>query len=181
MSRATPRARDAYRWWHRVGFRWGDNDAYGHVNNTVYYEWFDSSVNAWMVEQGMLDIFFQLIAPHGLLELSAIFVAAGAGLRLFWTMLVPGARSRGTALAEEGRITLAVALGLTITLFASGLLEGYVTPSTVLPWPVKVGIGVVACAVFWGYIFIVGKEAVRRGASGDDDADFRVEVAPVAA
>jgi acyl-CoA thioester hydrolase len=36
--------------------RWGDNDAYGHVNNTVYYEWFDSAVNAWMVEQGMLDI-----------------------------------------------------------------------------------------------------------------------------
>jgi len=36
--------------------RWADNDAYGHVNNTVYYEWFDSAVNAWMVEQGMLDI-----------------------------------------------------------------------------------------------------------------------------
>ena len=36
--------------------RWADNDAYGHVNNTVFYEWFDSAVNAWMVEQGMLDI-----------------------------------------------------------------------------------------------------------------------------
>ena len=36
--------------------RWADNDAYGHVNNTVYYEWFDSAVNAWMVEQGLLDI-----------------------------------------------------------------------------------------------------------------------------
>ena len=36
--------------------RWADNDAYGHVNNTVYYEWFDSAVNAWMVEQGILDI-----------------------------------------------------------------------------------------------------------------------------
>lgn len=36
--------------------RWADNDAYGHVNNTVYYEWFDSAVNAWMVQNGMLDI-----------------------------------------------------------------------------------------------------------------------------
>ena len=36
--------------------RWADNDAYGHVNNTVYYEWFDSAVNAWMVDEGMLDI-----------------------------------------------------------------------------------------------------------------------------
>ena len=40
----------------KVTTRWADNDAYGHVNNTVYYEWFDSAVNAWMVEQGMLDI-----------------------------------------------------------------------------------------------------------------------------
>ena len=36
--------------------RWADNDAYGHVNNTVYYEWFDTVVNAWLIEQGMLDI-----------------------------------------------------------------------------------------------------------------------------
>ena len=36
--------------------RWGDNDDYGHVNNTVYYEWFDSAVNALMVDLGMLDI-----------------------------------------------------------------------------------------------------------------------------
>ena len=36
--------------------RWADNDAYGHVNNTVYYDWFDTAVNAWLVEQGLLDI-----------------------------------------------------------------------------------------------------------------------------
>ena len=42
--------------WRSMTTRWADNDAYGHVNNTVYYEWFDSAVNAWLVEQGMLDI-----------------------------------------------------------------------------------------------------------------------------
>ena len=36
--------------------RWADNDAYGHVNNTVYYEWFDTAVNRWLVEAGLLDI-----------------------------------------------------------------------------------------------------------------------------
>ena len=36
--------------------RWADNDAYGHVNNTVYYQWFDSAVNAWLVSEGLLDI-----------------------------------------------------------------------------------------------------------------------------
>jgi acyl-CoA thioester hydrolase len=36
--------------------RWADNDAYGHINNTVYHQWFDSAVNAWLVSEGLLDI-----------------------------------------------------------------------------------------------------------------------------
>lgn len=36
--------------------RWADNDAYGHVNNVVYYAWFDTAVNAWLVDAGLLDI-----------------------------------------------------------------------------------------------------------------------------
>ena len=56
MTRSIPRGRTHYRWFMTCSTRWADNDAYGHVNNTVYYEWFDSAVNAWMVEQGMLDI-----------------------------------------------------------------------------------------------------------------------------
>ena len=36
--------------------RWADNDAYGHVNNVVHYAWFDTAVNAWLVEAGLLDI-----------------------------------------------------------------------------------------------------------------------------
>ena len=56
MSREAPAERSDFRHWHRFTTRWGDNDAYGHVNNTVYYQWFDSAVNAWLVEQGLLDI-----------------------------------------------------------------------------------------------------------------------------
>jgi acyl-CoA thioester hydrolase len=56
VSRTPPAGRAEFKAWRRVTTRWADNDAYGHVNNTVYYEWFDSAVNAWMVEQGMLDI-----------------------------------------------------------------------------------------------------------------------------
>lgn len=56
MSRTPPAPRSDFRIWRTVSTRWADNDAYGHVNNTVYYEWFDSAVNAWMVEQGLLDI-----------------------------------------------------------------------------------------------------------------------------
>lgn len=56
MSREQPAARSEFKVWRKFTTRWADNDAYGHVNNIVYYEWFDSAVNAWMVEQGMLDI-----------------------------------------------------------------------------------------------------------------------------
>ena len=56
MSRPVPRGRDAYRWFMTCPTRWADNDVYGHVNNTVYYEWFDTAVNRWLVEAGLLDI-----------------------------------------------------------------------------------------------------------------------------
>ena len=56
VSRAAPARRSAFKVWRTFTTRWADNDAYGHVNNTVFYQWFDSAVNAWLVEQGMLDI-----------------------------------------------------------------------------------------------------------------------------
>ena len=56
MSRTPFRGRDHYRVWREIGTRWGDNDVYGHVNNVVYYSWFDTAVNGWLIEQGLLDI-----------------------------------------------------------------------------------------------------------------------------
>lgn len=48
--------RSAYKVFQTIGTRWMDNDAYGHVNNVVYYSWFDTAVNAYLIEQGVLDI-----------------------------------------------------------------------------------------------------------------------------
>lgn len=48
--------RDAYRVFRTLTTRWADNDVYGHVNNVVYYSWFDTAVNAYLIEQGVLDI-----------------------------------------------------------------------------------------------------------------------------
>lgn len=55
---AKPRAepRSAYRAFRPITTRWMDNDVYGHVNNVVYYSWFDTAVNAHLIEQGVLDI-----------------------------------------------------------------------------------------------------------------------------
>jgi acyl-CoA thioester hydrolase len=54
-SKARAVRRD-FRVWSTHSTRWADNDAYGHVNNVVYYEWFDSAVNGWLVREGLLDI-----------------------------------------------------------------------------------------------------------------------------
>lgn len=51
-----PERRSAYKAFRTISTRWMDNDAYGHVNNVVYYSWFDTAVNAWLIEQGLLDI-----------------------------------------------------------------------------------------------------------------------------
>ena len=55
-AREPLRGREAYKVWRRITTRWADNDAYGHVNNTIYYSWFDTAVNAWLIEAGLLDI-----------------------------------------------------------------------------------------------------------------------------
>ena len=51
-----PPTRDAYPYFTTVDTRWMDNDAYGHVNNVVYYSFFDTAVNRWLIERGVLDI-----------------------------------------------------------------------------------------------------------------------------
>lgn len=119
-----------------------------------------------MAAHDKLPIFFGLILPHGLLELTAVFVAAGAGLRLGWTWIAPGQRSRRLALAQEGRATIAMAMGLTVVLLISGLIEGFVTGSA-LPTAARISIGVVAEVIFLAYVFIVGRRAAARGQRGD--------------
>ena len=56
MSREALSGRDHYRAWREIGTRWSDNDIYGHINNIVYYGWFDTAVNAWLIEAELLDI-----------------------------------------------------------------------------------------------------------------------------
>ena len=119
-----------------------------------------------MADHDMLGVFFSLISPHGLLELTCIFVAGAAGLKLFWTMLVPGPRSRSAALATEGRSLITVAGGLTVALAAAGIIEAFVTPASI-PWSVKITIGAGALALLWAYTLILGRSAVAVGVTGD--------------
>ncbi|MEU4315182.1 stage II sporulation protein M [Nocardia sp. NPDC024068] len=113
-----------------------------------------------MAEAGRLDSFFGFLLPHGMLELTAIFIAGGAGLKLGWTLVDPGPMSRGEAVAHQGRATAAIALGLVPTLLVAGLLEGFVTPS-VLPTPARIACGLLVETVFLTYIVTAGRRAVH--------------------
>ncbi|MFB1294434.1 stage II sporulation protein M [Mycobacterium sp. pW049] len=119
-----------------------------------------------MFEAGRGDIFLGLITPHGLLELTAVFVAAGVGMRLGWSVIAPGDRPRGQVLAEQGRAVIAVAIGLVVVLLICGAIEGFVTPSS-LPTAVRVLIGAAAFSAFVAYVAYFGHRAVRAGETGD--------------
>jgi uncharacterized membrane protein SpoIIM required for sporulation len=133
-----------------------------------------------MSSAGRLDTFFGLILPHGLLELTAVFVAAGTGLRLGWTLIDPGPRTRRSALAEEGRAAIGMAIGLALVLFVSGAIEGFVTPSGLPTWA-RVSIGVAAELAFLAYVYVLGGRAARTGETGDVEAAERSATVPTAA
>jgi acyl-CoA thioester hydrolase len=54
-DRPEAQLRSSYRVFLPITTRWSDNDVYGHVNNVIYYSWFDTAVNAHLIEQGVLD------------------------------------------------------------------------------------------------------------------------------
>ncbi|MBO9627144.1 MAG: stage II sporulation protein M [Microbacterium sp.] len=119
-----------------------------------------------MAAHGHVDIMILYILPHGMLEMTSLFVAGAGGLRLFWSWVAPGTRTRGESLAAEGRSLATVAIGLILSLFVAGLIEGFVT-GWALPWPIKIGIGAAALAAFLVYMLIIGGRAYRRGETGD--------------
>ena len=92
--------------WREIGTRWADNDAYGHVNNTVYYAWFDTAVNAWLIEAGLLDI------EHG----DPIGLVVETGCRYAAPLTYPAPVEVGLAVAQLGRSSVTYHLGV----FAKG-------------------------------------------------------------
>lgn len=137
-------------------------------------------VAALMISHHKGSVFFGLILPHGMLELTSVFVAAGLGLKLGWTVIDPGPRTRGQAIGEEGRALVSGAVGLTLMLFVSGLIEAFVTPSGLPTWA-RIGIGALAEVAFFLWVFVLGKRAFRAGVTGDLDEQLRAATVPVSA
>jgi acyl-CoA thioester hydrolase len=102
MSKLAFRDRTAYRHWDRIGTRWLDNDAYGHVNNAIYYQWFDTVVNRWLIAAGLLDI------AQG----DPIGLVVETGCRYASPLAFPDAIEVGLAVASIGRSSVTYHLGI---------------------------------------------------------------------
>ncbi|MDY5585633.1 MAG: stage II sporulation protein M [Arcanobacterium sp.] len=131
----------------------------------LYMLWSNSlavgQAGAVLESRDMLDVFFQLILPHGQLELCAVFIAGAAAFKLFWAWVRPRNYPRIEALAREGKYTVMVTIALVIALFAAGLVEGFVTPSS-LDWWVKILIGSFVFLAFWFWIIYCGRRALKQ-------------------
>ncbi|SCG67182.1 stage II sporulation protein M [Micromonospora coxensis] len=124
-----------------------------------------------MVSYGRADVFFGLITPHGLLELTGVFVAAGVGLRTAWAWISPPSHlTRGRAVAEAGRSAILVAVGLVGLFAVSALLEAFVTPAPV-PTVLRVGVGAAVWLGFLGYVVVLGRRAVRAESARAERTD----------
>ncbi len=114
---------------------------------------------------GQSSKFYGLILPHGLLELTSVIIAGAAGLRLGWAVIDPGDRTRVTAIGQEAVRSVVIVMGVFLTLLIAGLIEGFVTGST-LPTTVRVGIGVAVEVAFLVYAVGLGRAAAAEGFTG---------------
>ena len=94
--------RSAYKAFRPISTRWSDNDVYGHVNNVVYYSWFDTAVNAYLIEQGVLDI-------HGG---STIGLVVETQCNYFASLAFPQAVQAGIRVAKLGTSSVRYEVGI---------------------------------------------------------------------
>ncbi len=94
---------------------------------------------------------------HGVIELSCIFIAGGAGMMIGYSIINPGDLTRGQALKKNGMEAARIVIGCAILLFIAGIIEGFISPSD-LPASVKFGVGILSGILMYSYLCLVGRE-----------------------
>ncbi len=117
MSRPALRPRSDYRAWWPITTRWHDNDVYGHANNVVYYSWFDTAVNGWLLEVGLLDI------EQG----DPIGIVVETGCRYASSVAFPQKIEVGIAVAKLGTSSVTYHLGIFVAGAETAAAEGHFT------------------------------------------------------
>jgi acyl-CoA thioester hydrolase len=102
VTKPTPHARSAYRHFQRIPTRWMDNDVYGHVNNVVYYSYFDTVVNQYLIEQGALDF----------LKSEVFGLVVETGCQYFAPIAFPDLVHAGLRVAKLGNTSVRYEIGI---------------------------------------------------------------------
>src|SRR5437868_7271721 len=114
-----------------------------------------------LATRGVAGNLLTFILGHGFLELSAIFLSGGAGLRFAWAILHPGELYRRDAIRLAGVQAIHVMYLVAATLTVAGTIEAFVSP-TLLPVPAKLAVGVITGALLWSYILFAGTGRLAR-------------------
>lgn len=102
------------------------------------------------------------VIAHGVIELSVIFMAGGAGLALGWALLRPGLLSRRDALSQAARLAVRIIIGAVPLLVIAGLIEGFISPNETIPWFMKWIVGLASGVVLYSYLLLGGREREIR-------------------
>lgn len=112
---------------------------------------------------GMSLPLWSFVAPHGVLELPAIFIAGGAGLRIAQGMLFPGLLSRRDSLARAGGEAVRLLLGVIPILIIAGTIEGFISPSPGIPWQWKFALSGAIGVIFFSYLSFCARGDLSEG------------------
>jgi uncharacterized membrane protein SpoIIM required for sporulation len=96
------------------------------------------------------------MAGHGVIELSCIFIAGGAGLLIGSAMLIPGDLSRADALKSRGMQGVRLMIGITPLLVLAGIIEGFISPAPINP-TIKFSIALVTGVALYSYLLLAGR------------------------
>jgi uncharacterized membrane protein SpoIIM required for sporulation len=116
---------------------------------------------------------WSFVAPHGVLELPAIFIAGGAGFRLAQGILFPGMLSRKDSLAKAGGEAVRLVMGVVPILIIAGSIEGFISPSS-LPWQWKFTLAGAIAVIFFSYLFFCA-----RGGDSPAQTDTAMDAMPI--
>jgi uncharacterized membrane protein SpoIIM required for sporulation len=109
---------------------------------------------------GLSGGLFEFVVAHGVLELSVVVAIGGSGLMMGWSLISPGNRKRGDALADAARSAFVLVLGLSPLLVIAGTIEGNVSPSEA-PFAAKLLIGLSTGALLYSYLLLAGRPRRR--------------------
>jgi len=103
------------------------------------------------------DLLLGFVISHGVIELTCIFIAGGAGLLIGTALLMPGNLSRADALKSRGMDAVRLVIGCIPLLVVAGIIEGFISPQPI-PAAIKIGIGVLTGLTLYSYLFLAGRE-----------------------